>query len=186
MDAFIGEIRLFPYTFCPLGWAPCQGQLFAIQDYQALAAVIGNKFGGDGKSNFKLPLLSGRTAVGWGDNQTDIFDPAYATHGGSATVALSTATIPPHSHTLNAVLIPQAQRAATPAGNLLTGISYRPPTGTAPTSNPYSPAVGGETTLNINTLSPVAGASTPHENRQPALALQWCICTTEGYFPVRS
>lgn len=59
MDPFIGTIKLFPYTFEPMGWAKCDGRLIPIQQNTALFSLIGNKFGGDGKTNFALPNLIG-------------------------------------------------------------------------------------------------------------------------------
>lgn len=59
MEPFIGQIKLFPYNYAPLGWAFCEGQILQIQQYTALFALIGNKFGGDGRTNFALPDLRG-------------------------------------------------------------------------------------------------------------------------------
>lgn len=184
MDAFIGEIRLLPYTFTPYNWFACNGQQLIIQQFPALYAVMGVDFGGDGKTYFNLPNLNGRTAVGAGDNPTSVFDPNFASYGGANSVAISQSNVPAHTHELNAVQLPQASRSDTPAGNLLTGIAFRPTSGTAPTANPYGPAVGSSVTLNNATVSPFVGGSNPHENRQPALAMQWCVCN-DGYFPVR-
>ena len=65
-DAFIGEIRAFPYTFAPKGWALCNGQLLSITQNTALFSVIGLSFGGDGSSTFALPNLQGSVPVGQG------------------------------------------------------------------------------------------------------------------------
>ena len=51
-DRFIGEIKMFAGTFAPSGFAFCNGQLLSIMEYQVLFAVIGNTYGGDGKTNF--------------------------------------------------------------------------------------------------------------------------------------
>lgn len=59
MDIFIGLIRLLPYKLTPRGWLPCEGQILQIQQNTALFALIGNKFGGDGKTTFALPDLRG-------------------------------------------------------------------------------------------------------------------------------
>ncbi|MFY8094292.1 MAG: phage tail protein [Niveispirillum sp.] len=186
-DAFYGEIRLLPYTFVPANWLPCDGRQLLIQHYQVLYAVIGRLYGGDGQTTFNLPNLQGRTAVGYGDNPFDTFNPALASSGGAAAVTLTGNTIPPHTHTLNGVQIGQAQRTTTPAGNMLTGIAFRRPSGTPPVAFPYDapPQSTGPLGLNSGTLTPFTGGSTPHENRQPALALRWCICVQDGYFPSR-
>lgn len=57
MDYFMGQINLFPYNFVPEGWAPCNGQVLNVSAYEALFSLIGNKFGGDGKTTFALPNL---------------------------------------------------------------------------------------------------------------------------------
>ena len=57
MDPFLGEIRLVPYTFAPLGWAFCAGQLLPISQNTALFSLLGTTYGGDGKSTFALPNL---------------------------------------------------------------------------------------------------------------------------------
>lgn len=56
-EPFVGEIRLFPYNFAPRGWIRCEGQLLPILQYQALFALFGTTFGGDGRTSFQLPNL---------------------------------------------------------------------------------------------------------------------------------
>ena len=59
VDALIGTILLFPYNFVPAGWLACDGQVLTITQYQALYALIGATYGGDGRTNFALPNLKG-------------------------------------------------------------------------------------------------------------------------------
>ena len=63
MDPFVGEIRMFAGNYAPVGWSFCFGQLLNIADNQALYALIGNRFGGDGITNFGLPDLRGRWSM---------------------------------------------------------------------------------------------------------------------------
>jgi microcystin-dependent protein len=59
MEPFIGEIRLFPYTYAPRNWAECDGSLLLpINSNQALFSLLGTEFGGDGWTTFALPNLS--------------------------------------------------------------------------------------------------------------------------------
>ena len=60
---FVAEINLFPYNFCPTGWAWCNGQLIPIQQNTALFALLGTTYGGNGTSNFALPNLQGRVPL---------------------------------------------------------------------------------------------------------------------------
>lgn len=59
VDALIGSIYLFPYNFTPSGWLSCEGQVLTITQYQALFALIGATYGGDGRTTFAVPNLKG-------------------------------------------------------------------------------------------------------------------------------
>jgi len=59
MDPFVGEIRLVGFNFAPVGWSICDGQLLNIMHNQALFALLGITYGGDGTTTFALPKLSG-------------------------------------------------------------------------------------------------------------------------------
>lgn len=59
MEPFIGQIKLFPYNFAPRNWAFCEGQILSIVQNTALFSLLGNRFGGDGKTTFALPDLRG-------------------------------------------------------------------------------------------------------------------------------
>ena len=65
-EAFLSQIEVFPFNFAPKGWAFCAGQLLPINQNQALFALLGTTFGGDGVSTFALPDLRGRVANGLG------------------------------------------------------------------------------------------------------------------------
>ena len=59
-NPFLGQIELFPYNFAPRGWSTCEGQLLPINQNQALFALLGTNFGGDGRVTFALPDLRGK------------------------------------------------------------------------------------------------------------------------------
>lgn len=59
MDVFIGTIQLFGFFFAPRDWAACEGQLVNINQNEALFALLGTTYGGDGRSTFALPNLKG-------------------------------------------------------------------------------------------------------------------------------
>lgn len=63
MDPFIGEIELFPYTFTPMGWLSCEGQLLNITANTALYALLGTTYGGNGTTTFGIPNLLGTEPV---------------------------------------------------------------------------------------------------------------------------
>ena len=58
-EPFLGEIRLFGFSFAPRSWAKCDGQLLAISQNQSLFSILGTIYGGDGRTTFALPDLRG-------------------------------------------------------------------------------------------------------------------------------
>jgi microcystin-dependent protein len=184
-EAYVGEIRLLPYNFTSVGWLPCDGRQCQITNYQALWAVIGFTYGGDGKSYFKVPDLMARVAVCAGNDPEDVFDPPIGYNaGGTNTVTLTNTTIPAHTHTLSAASIGFRQQVADPTNNWLgKPVLVKQPSGSEQTYG-FAPPGGTMVSLASNTLSPFPGLGQPHENRQPYLSLAYFICFN-GYFPAR-
>jgi microcystin-dependent protein len=52
---FIGEVETFAFDFCPQGWSTLNGQLLQISQNEALFALLGTTYGGDGVTTFALP-----------------------------------------------------------------------------------------------------------------------------------
>ena len=57
--SYLGQIKIFAFSFAPQGWAFCQGQLLAVSRNTALFTILGNTYGGNGTTNFALPNLQG-------------------------------------------------------------------------------------------------------------------------------
>ena len=72
MEEYIGTIVQFGFGFVPSNWQVCHGQLIAIQANQALFALLGTTFGGNGVNNFALPDLRKKDAAGNYYRQGDI------------------------------------------------------------------------------------------------------------------
>jgi len=98
MEAFVGEIRAVSFNFAPEGWAKCEGQIMMISQYTTLYAAIGNVYGGDGRTNFALPDLRGRSVVGMGHAPGLSMIPQGARIG-SEEIQLQSGNIPSHTHT---------------------------------------------------------------------------------------
>lgn len=64
---FVGAIGLFGGHRAPGGWLACDGAMLTIDQHRPLFQAIGTSFGGDGKTNFALPNLTGAAAVGTGN-----------------------------------------------------------------------------------------------------------------------
>ncbi len=101
-EPFIGEIRLFGGNFAPRGWAFADGELLPIDQNQALFAIMGNAYGGDGRSNFGLPDLRGRVPIHVGTGP-GLSSRRVGETVGTEYVALTQQQIPAHSHTIDSL-----------------------------------------------------------------------------------
>lgn len=182
-DWFIGEIRLFaaPPTQIPRGWTACNGQILPVNQNQALFALLGNRYGGDGRTTFALPDLRGRVPYGFGVGPNGTVP--LATQGGAEFVTLTTANLPTHVHSVGC-LNDNATGAALP--NAVPATSTKPsqaPTSAPPAPTLFGPGNGTTQAMAANSVQ-TTGGSQPHENRQPFLAMTYCIAT-QGIFPSR-
>jgi microcystin-dependent protein len=177
---YIGEIRCFGFNFAPQGWAFCNGQLLSISQNDALFAILGTTYGGDGQTTFGLPNLQGQIPMHWG-NGPGGFNTAIGQVQGTTTVTLTTGQIPAHLHTVTATEEQAGgivERTAVPGPNSWLSES-QPPNGVylkipSAIDAPFSPKA----------IS-LQGGSQPHDNMQPYLALSFCIAL-EGIFPARN
>jgi microcystin-dependent protein len=163
---YVGEIRMFAGNFAPAGWLFCDGSLLPIAEFETLFFLIGTTYGGDGQSTFALPDLRGRVPVHQG---TGFF---LGQSGGSEQVTLSNQQMPSHSHPLI---------AASSNGTASAG-----PGGMIASSS--SPMYFGSDVAFVDMANPAigpAGASQPHENRAPYLAVNFII-SMFGIFPSQS
>ena len=53
-EPFVGEIKLLGFGFAPRNWAACDGAVIPISQNNALYSLIGDTFGGDGRTNFQV------------------------------------------------------------------------------------------------------------------------------------
>lgn len=160
-EPFLGEIRLASFNFAPQGWALCNGQRLPINQNQALFALLGTAYGGDGRTNFGLPDLRGRVPIHVGNGFT------LGQAAGEEAHTLTVAELPVHSHSVVGTTTDGNQ--AVPNGNLLG--SY---------NNGYG-APADLVALSPSTVSS-AGAGEPHENRSPFLVVSYVIAL-QGIFP---
>ena len=94
---FLGEIKAVPIGFLPQGWVPCDGRLLPLSQYSALFGMIGQTYGGDGKTNFALPDLQGRVPMGVGERAGEPYDLGQQV---GFPVPLDVTNLPSHTHTL--------------------------------------------------------------------------------------
>lgn len=178
-DSFLGEIRIFSFNYAPAEWAFCNGVTLSIQQNAALYSILGITYGGDGKATFQLPDLMGNVAAGVGTTP----DQALGKVTGAASVTVSSSTMASHNHQVMATHAIGTALTTTPgATSLLTSCANT----TAPYTmvKVFSDADAPNVTLNSSAIGigPVGSVSVaPHENRQPYLALNFCISLAGTY-----
>ncbi|HEY0832745.1 MAG TPA: tail fiber protein [Azospirillum sp.] len=185
-DAFIGEIRGLAFNWTPYGWAVCDGGLMSTYQNQALWSIIGNQFGGNAQQQtFAMPNLQGFAVVHQGQGP-GLTARTYNHPFGSASVTLNETQMPTHTHTVTAAGggIAASAMTNTPSNTMLI---CRVVTGST-IFKTYSSQTTPNTTMNVNTIAPyvggVGGMTQAHENRQPFLAINYCIAL-QGEYPVR-
>ena len=96
-DHFLGEIRITPYNFAPVGWAFCNGQVLAISQNTALFSLFGTTYGGNGQTTFGLPNLQNSAPIQQGQGPgLSPYDLGQA--GGASTVTLTQTEMASHAH----------------------------------------------------------------------------------------
>jgi microcystin-dependent protein len=164
-EPFLAETRIMSFNFPPKGWALCNGQYLPINQNQALFALLGTNYGGNGQTTFALPDLRGKTPIHFGNNYT------IGQTGGEENHTVTIAELPTHKHTL--INTNQAVDTNIPAGTSLLG-------NTAP-NQVYNSSGQNLVAMNPASVSNI-GNSQPHLNMQPFLALNFCIAL-QGIFP---
>lgn len=172
-DPFLAEIRIYPFSFAPTGWAHCDGQLLPISQNTALFALLGTIYGGDGKSTFALPDLRDAVPLHPGQGAgLSLYE--LGQMGGAETVTLLQSEMPAHTHQLRANSDFATLQAPGPDRTLA-----RSQNGNAYQSTTSSQLVN----MNVQALG-LAGGSLPHNNLMPYLTLKFCIAM-QGIFPQR-
>ena len=209
MEPFIGQVILFAGNYAPRGWAFCNGQVLPISEYTSLFSIISNYYGGDGRTNFAVPDLRGRTPIGSGTAPG--LSPRYiGTTGGMERIYLNTTEIPSHSHTItnevkadtSSLTIggtakircnPEAGNSESPEGNYNaakagggdTIYSDNGPGYMNENAIDMGLEVAGDVGVDVNSTCGDTGGNQPHENMPPWLCMNYIIAL-EGEYPVRS
>ena len=197
MDAFLSQIIPWAPTFAPKNWAFCHGQLLEISQYQAMYALLGTTYGGNGTTNFALPDLRGRIPIGSGrDPYLQIYYP-FGTPGGYESVPIQANQMPPHNHQLtnnltgNIRTYPNSDGntdAPDASGNSVLAKAY----GTAS----VDPDIYSSSTANLTPLGGVslsgtvtvdnAGSNQGLSTITQYQAVNYIMCIVNGQFPSRN
>jgi microcystin-dependent protein len=174
-DPFVAEIRIFPFSFAPKGWAFCNGQILPISQNTALFSLLGTIYGGNGQSTFALPNMQGNAPMFFGQG------PGLSLHdegemSGTETVTLLESEMPAHTHTAR-------------VSNQQGDIQQPTPTTSIARPNGALPFVPGSPTPPFVSMAfemlTLTGGSGPHNNMQPYITLNFNIAL-QGVFPPRT
>jgi microcystin-dependent protein len=141
----------------------------AISSNTALFSLLGTTYGGNGQTNFALPDLRGRVPLNQGQGP-GLSNYDLGEVGGAEAISLNGSQNGPHPHGVSATATATSK---SPAGAVPAftgaGASYGAP---------------GDGTVMAPAMVQPAGNGQPHENRQPFLAMCYCIAV-EGIYPSR-
>jgi len=201
MEGYLGEIRGFAGTFNPSNWMYCQGQTLPIAQYNALFALIGVTYGGNGSTNFQLPDLRGRVPMGIGQGIGLSTNWQLGQMAGAESTQLNINQLPIHTHTAvtssmtvagtaTGTITPKCYGDAggvdTPVASVMgTGPGIYAAAGDADANMaPIQASLQLNGTVSGNITVSNTGGSQPFNNIQPSLAINWIICVN-GMWPSR-
>lgn len=164
-EPFLAEIRMVSFDSPPRNWASCNGQLLPINQNQALFALLGTTYGGNGVTTFALPDMRDRIPV----HTAEDLPPGQ--RGGLPTVTLSLSEVPLHTHQALARRTADSTTAGGSTWASAPAPAYGPPASSVP--------------MATSAVEPVGGAVQPHENRPPTLVVHFVIAL-QGIFPSRN
>lgn len=172
-DAYVGEIRMFAGDYAPQGWLPCDGRPLDISGNEVLFSLLSTTYGGDGRTNFNLPDLRGRLAIGMGQG-TGLTNRPLGQQTGVETVTLTEANIPAHNHSFT---VGSAATSNSPAGGMVPAAvsSFKLYASTATSGASLDPRV----------VQPAPGYSQAHNNVMPSMPISFIICLL-GIYPTQA
>ncbi|MEW6989905.1 phage tail protein [Colwelliaceae bacterium 6441] len=202
-DSMMGTMCVFAGNFAPRDYSLAQGQLLSISSNQALFSLLGNTYGGDGRSTFALPDTRGRALIGAG-NGPGLSRYYLGAKGGVEKVTLKVTQMPSHNHTAHTTVnndvtvggvanlnsVNASASSVDPTSNALAISDNRQNiySSTAPSVAMHSDSITlnltGQVNSTVNTTVNNNGNSQSHENRAPYIAVNWII-TVQGLYPSR-
>lgn len=161
IEPYLGQIQAVAFGYAPRGWAECNGQLLQINQNQALFAILGTRYGGNGQTTFALPDLRGRVPIHVSPTIP------LGTSQGAENHTLTVNEMPAHNHM--AMADSNAANQSSPVGHVW--------------ATEVAEAYGTDHDGAMNTTAlGSAGGSQPHSNMQPYAVVKYCIAL-QGIFP---
>ncbi|MFZ1677591.1 MAG: tail fiber protein [Saprospiraceae bacterium] len=169
-NPFLCEIKIISWNFAPQGWAFCNGQLLPINQNQALFALMGTMYGGNGQTNFALPDLKGKAPIHEGNGFN------IGQFGGEINHTVTASEMPQHNHLVNVIATNGSSTAnvINPSGASLA---------TSAPAEIYRTSAGNPSLISMTpaTIGNIGGSQS-HNNMQPFLVLNFIVALV-GIFP---
>ena len=182
-EAFLGEVKMFGGNYSPRGYADCDGVLFPTDQHSSLFSILGTTYGGNGRTNFGLPNLQGRTPMHKG-NGIGLTPRGLGEASGINYIGLKIDQIPSHTHQMiatseNGVADINVENDFSVLGKpmkkgkkKMVAIPF------------YTTDVSQMDSMISKAISNVGG-SVNHYNMQPYLTVNFIICI-DGIYPSRN
>ena len=196
----MGTIVAWAPNYAPSQWLFCLGQTLSISANNALFAILGTTYGGNGTTTFQLPNLAGRVPVGVGTG-AGLTTYTLGEVGGTEKVTLNITNLPSHTHVatvaglaINSITIKASSQDATdhapsPTANSIAAPIYINDGSQVAGFNNVAPdtalSVAASGTISGTVTNALTGGNIPVPIIQPYLALNYIICT-QGIFPPRN
>lgn len=178
---YLSQITMFGGNFAPKNYAFCNGQTLPINQNQALFALLGTTYGGNGSTTFQLPNLQSNLPVSFGQGN-GLSNYSLGQTGGVTSVTLAQSQVPPHTHSFNVSNSTAATNASAISSTVVPGsppasgaLFYATPPGNPPLQ-PQAMASGVCSTV---------GSGQAHTNLMPSLCITFAIAL-QGVFPTRN
>ncbi len=195
VEGYLGQICFTAADFCPRDYVKAEGQLLPITANQALYALLGTAYGGNGTSNFGVPDLRGRSAVGTG-TPGGLLPVSRGDKRGAVTRTMTLNQMPSHDHEvdLSKVTVAGTVNANSSDGSQSSPEGAYPGVGSVGSSPPYRNSgaqvdMAGGSVIGTLAGEPITtettGAALPISVQGPRLGLTACI-RTMGLFPPRN
>jgi microcystin-dependent protein len=182
-EYFLGQIMMTGFPFAQKNFAQCNGQILGVSQNQALFALQGTTYGGNGQTTFMLPNMQGRTPVGYGQSVDGGWNPPpypWGMAAGAENVTLTQASMPAHTHPVNATSAPGTSSLPTDPSLYATSVN----SGGGGNEPIYAPMTAGTPVPLGPTTVSLAGSGMPHQNMQPYSVINFNIALS-GIFPSR-
>ncbi|MDQ0301112.1 GNAT family N-acetyltransferase [Ancylobacter polymorphus] len=178
-DPYMGEIRIFAFPYPPEGWADCAGAEIPTPQNEALYSILGTTYGTrDG--HVVLPNLAGRVPLGQGTG-AGLMPATLGKKTGTTKAVITLDQVPQHNHVVTTAFSSELTRS-TDQPSSATYLTRHTVEGTTSVVATFIKDDQKQDILFAEAAISETGGGEARDNRQPYLALRFCIAL-EGVYP---